>query len=127
MEEYGPSLTMGKMFSLDKERIRKALEGYLIDGEDENGFTYRKATKAECDRFILQKFDNAVYHCLEETAFCRVYSNILESRGIHVDLHEILVNKAREDNRFQDYEYEPFDNEKPEKKENPEYPKETPE
>ena len=109
MGEYGSGLTMGKCFNMDKERIKKALDGYLVVGEDKNGFIYEKASQEECREFILRKFDNAVYHCLESMAFGRVYDYIMAKNGVKYTMEEILLSKAIEDERFQDYQYEPFD------------------
>ena len=40
MGEYGPGLTSGQAFMKDKERIKKALEGFLVCGEDDDGFRH---------------------------------------------------------------------------------------
>ncbi len=109
MGEYGSGLTLGKMFNMEKERIRHALNGMLAYDEDETGFKYRKASKEECDRFILSRFDNAVYHCLESNSFGHVYDKIIQKHGITITLQDILIYKTLVDSQPCDYEYEPFD------------------
>lgn len=60
MSEYGPGVSMKQAFVYDRERIEPALHGELMCGETEEGFLYSKASKKECDQYILEAFDNAV-------------------------------------------------------------------
>jgi len=106
MGEYGPGLTAGRAFSLDKERIKHALKGELLAGETEEGFYYKPASREECEKFILGSYDNVVFHCLEAYAFGRIYEHYLEKNGIRLSLSEILISKAIEDMKDQDYQYE---------------------
>ena len=110
MGEYGPGLTMGQIFNIDKERIKHALAGELLYTDTESGeLIYRPASPEECREFILRKFDNAVFHCLEQMKFGRVYDWIIEKNGIHYTIQDILISKRIEDERPCDYQYEPFE------------------
>lgn len=77
MSEYGSGMSMADMFNLDKERIKMALKGELVSGEDESGFTYAPASKEECEEYILKAFDNAVFHCLKCARSGRALEKIL--------------------------------------------------
>jgi len=108
--EYGPGLTMGQIFNLDKEQIKHALNGELMYAEDEEGrFLYRPASPEECREFILRTFDNAVYHCMEANKFGKVYDYIIEKNGVKYTIQDILLSKAIEDAKPSDYHYEPFE------------------
>ena len=48
MSEYASGFTFGRRCMMDKERIKHALKGELVIGEDENGFIYGKASRVEC-------------------------------------------------------------------------------
>lgn len=110
MGKYGPGLTMGQIFNLDKERIKHALMGELLYTEAEDGMTiYRPASKEECREFILRKFDNAVYQCLEQMKFGRVYDRIIEKNGVRYTIQDILISKRLEDEKPCDYQYEPLE------------------
>lgn len=108
MAEYGPGLTMGRCFSLDKERIKHALNGELMCGENEDGeFEYELATKAECDRYIISAFDNAVYQALSANASGRALDTILRRHGIEPSVQEYMEFLEEEKLRYaEDYEYE---------------------
>ena len=82
MSEYGSCISKAEMFNLDKERIKMALKGELVSGEDESGFTYAPASKEECEKYILKAFDNAVFHCLECARSGRALEKILDENGI---------------------------------------------
>ena len=105
--KYAPGTTMGQMFNMEKDIIKHAIDGEIVSGEDEDGFIYEPASFEECRKAILAAFDNAVYHCLEANAFGRVYDYLLEKNGVTYTLQEILLSKAIEDSRFNDYQYEP--------------------
>ena len=77
MGEYGPGLTSGQRFMLDKERIKYALNHQLVCGEDENGFLYEPCTKQESDQYILSTFDNAVYSYEQMNASCKALERLL--------------------------------------------------
>ena len=102
-------MTQGQMFNEVKEKIKHALNGEMFYAENENGIIYRPASKEECNDYILKAFDMAVYHCLEANAFGRVYDYLLEKHGVRYTIQEILMSKAVEDLRFQDYKYEEGD------------------
>ena len=64
MAEYGNGISMTRAFTLDKERIKHALNGELACGENEDGFVYAKADKEACDNYIISAYENAVYYAL---------------------------------------------------------------
>jgi len=107
MSEYGPGHTIGTAAELDKERVRHALLGELVIGEDESGFIYAQAPKAECDRYILEVIDNLVYQCKELAASGRAMERIIEEHGgMDVYFNRYVDYHAQESRRFQDYLYE---------------------
>ena len=109
MGEYGPGLTSGQMFNKDKERIRHALNGEILCGEDENGFIYQKASKEECDKYILSTFDNAVFEVQRANTSGRALNRIIKE---YTDLSEMDIFQIyqdfvmEEDAKFNDYIYE---------------------
>ena len=102
MSEYGPGLTLGQAFNLDKERIKHALRGELVCGEDENGFKYIKNTKEACEEYILSAFDNAVHHALKANTAARA----LEKIAGEVDFKKYMEAEAEEEAKYNDYVYE---------------------
>ncbi|MBQ6395498.1 MAG: hypothetical protein IJH87_04065 [Atopobiaceae bacterium] len=106
MGEYASWLTTGEAAELDKERIKEALSGRLMIGEDEDGFVYGPAAKEECDRFVLDAFDNQVHLCKQANAVGRAYERILADRGIGISLFEFMGYVEEESDRFNDYVFE---------------------
>ena len=100
MSEYGCN-SLTESFNNDKERIIKALEGELLAGENENGFIYEKASAADCKQYILEAFDNAVFHALRGYASGKALEEIIKERGKDVGIYEYmnaisLVERERE-------------------------------
>lgn len=107
MSEYGPGHTIGMAAEHDKERVRHALVGELVVGEDERGFVYAQAPKVECDRYILRVIDHWVYQCKELAASGRAMERILEEHGgMHIYFDRYADYHAEESRKFQDYLYE---------------------
>ena len=90
MSEYGCGVSLIQAFNYDKERLLKALDGQLICGETEDGFEYAPATEDECREFIIQVFDNAVYHALEGYSSGRVMEKVAEANGIDIHSGQIF-------------------------------------
>ena len=84
MSEYG-SISMVQAFNYDKERLLHALDGQLMCGETETGFEYADATEDECRAYIIQVFDNAVYHALQGYGCGRVYEKVMEANGMKIN------------------------------------------
>lgn len=82
MGEYGSGVSLTQAFNYDKERLLHALKGELLWGESEEGFIYEEASEEECRKFIIDVFDNAVYHALQGYSSGRVYEKVLEANGI---------------------------------------------
>lgn len=109
MGEYGPGLTSGQCFNMDKERIRHALKGELICGESENGFEYAPASKEECEKFILLAFDNAVFQCKQALDSGRVHERILKENTKLSDqeVFQLYLRYMEEERqKYNDYIYE---------------------
>ena len=106
MSEYAPGHTIGSAAELDKKRIKQALEGKLLAGEDENGFIYESAPKKECDRFILDAFDNMVYQCRQLAAAGRALERILYERfDLEPDqyFHLYMQYVSEEERKYRNY------------------------
>ena len=82
MSEYGCGVSLTQAFNYDKERLLKALDGQLVCGETEEGFEYCDAPAEECRAFIIQVFDNAVYHALQGYGSGRVMEKVMSANGI---------------------------------------------
>lgn len=106
MGEYAPGFTSGQIATLDKERIKEALAGRLMTGEDTNGFMYEPAPKEECDRFILEVFDDWVHRVKQLADHGRAMERLADAHGLHYDLREYMGYLAEESARFNDYVYE---------------------
>lgn len=76
--EYGSGIKLGTAFEYDKERIKHALNGEIMVGENEHGFIYDKCSKEEADKYILSAFDNAVYQVLKSNASACVLEKMIE-------------------------------------------------
>ena len=87
----------------------KALEGELLASENENGFIYEKASAADCKQYILEAFDNAVFHALRGYASGKALEEIIKERGEDVRIYEYmnaisLVERERE-KKYGKYNY----------------------
>ena len=113
MSEYGSGLTFGQTRNMDKERIKHALRGELMCGEDENGFVYAKATPEECAAYILSAYDNCVYHAKQAMDSGRALERLMKGKGVECTPEEYgaLMESARLE--FDDYQYENPDNDAP--------------
>lgn len=76
--EYGSGIKIGTAFQYDKERIKHALKGEIMVGENEYGFIYDKCSKEEADKYILSAFDHAVYQALKANASACVLESMIE-------------------------------------------------
>lgn len=108
MAEYGSCITFTKSCSYDKERIKHALKGELLCGEDENGFIYASASKEECDKYILQAYDNVVYHAKQAMDSGRALDRLIADENIEIDFHKYIKYMCEEQEKFNDYDYEPI-------------------
>lgn len=108
MGEYGPGLTSGQAFNKDKERIKHALKGELVCGESESGFEYAAAPKEECEEYILQAFDNAVFQCQQALTSGRVQERILRDKGFNPEdiMQDYIAYMGEESQKYNDYIYE---------------------
>lgn len=93
MGEYGPGISMGRGFMMDKDRIKHAFKHQIMAGETENGFVYAPCTQQEAEEYILSAFDNAVYHCQEATASMRAYDRMLQdlAEQLKMEKEEIFL------------------------------------
>ena len=115
MSEYGSGLTFGQVCNFDKERIKHALRGELMCGEDENGFVYAPASREECERYILRAYDECVYQALQSMDSGRALDRLMKNHGLVMGetykLPEYMVLVEEEHQRFNDYVYEPDEEE----------------
>ena len=113
MSEYGSGLTFGQTRNMDKERIKHALCGELMCGEDENGFVYAKATPEECAAYILSAYDDCVYHAKQAMDSGRALERLMKSKGVEYTPEEygVVMEAARLE--FDDYQYENTDDDAP--------------
>ena len=111
MSEYGNGLSFGQTRNLDKERIKRALRGELVCGEDENGFIYAEASREDCERFILSAYDDCVYQAKQSMDSGRALERLLKSKGVEIGVTYTLaeymnfMESARRES--DDYIYEP--------------------
>lgn len=106
MSEYGSGISFAKACAYDKERIKEALKGRLLCGEDENGFIYEEAPREECEKFIISAFDNVVYHARKSMASGRAMEALLKVHHFDVDLKEYIYYMSAEE--FKDYENDEY-------------------
>ena len=116
MSEYGSGLTFGQVCNCNKERIKHALRGELMCGEGENGFIYAPASREECERYILRAYDECVYQALQSMDSGRAVDQLMKNHGLVLgetyQLPEYMVLVEEEHRRFNDYVYEPDEEEK---------------
>lgn len=113
MSKYGSGLTFGQVCNQEKEEIKQALAGKVIDYYDfnENPF-YRDGVKEETDRVILEAYDEAVYQALEAMTAGRTMERLfLEVTGKPMAYYFETYAKIRaeEAEKYHDYEYEGSD------------------
>lgn len=109
---YGSGVTLTQAFNYDKERIKKALDGQLLSGENESGFTYKPAKKEDCNRYILEAFDNAVFHCMDINATAIALEKYLDDKGFKINFSELVAYMELEKKKAyesKEYIYEPLD------------------
>lgn len=110
MAEYGPGLTFGQSCNLDKERIIHAMKGELMVGEDEDGgFVYDKAPKEDCEKYILEAYDNCVFQAKAAMDSGRAMERLFEEvTGHKTTKHFQRYMEILEEEKlhYQDYHYE---------------------
>lgn len=99
MSRYGNGVSFSDASAMDRERLIHALNGELVTGETDDGkFTYGKASKDECDEFILSCYDNAVYHAKTGMHSGRAFEYILKRHKTPYDLSD--YNQALDKTRM---------------------------
>lgn len=86
MAQYGSGLSYGQVASMEKERIKHALEGERCTGEDEDGFIWVSCSEDEARDEILSIFDECVYQCLEAMHASRALEKMLADKGYKIDI-----------------------------------------
>lgn len=122
MGEYGSGVSLTQAFNYDKERLLKALDGQLLCGETEDGFEYCDASEEDCRKFIIDVFDNAVYHALQGYQSGRVMEQVMSANGIRIRDGQIFKDymhfKTMDDlKQFKEEQYNFGDPENPEEEE----------
>ena len=100
--------TIGRAAELDKERVRHALKGELMCGEDERGFVYEPATAEECGRFVLDVLDFWVHQAKQLADSGRAMERVAEANGFFIANHfrEYVDAMAEASREYDDYLYE---------------------
>ena len=106
MGEYINGLSTGTEFGFDMERVKKALDGYLMTGEDIAGLIYEPAPKEECDRFIIEKFESWYFKVKQLADFGRAFERLAKNHHWHYNMFELFELMEEESHRFNDYVYE---------------------
>ncbi len=113
MSKYGSGLTFGKVCNRGKAEIVMALAGKVFDGYDDEGAAiWRKGTKEQTNRVILEAYDEAVYQALEAMTAGRTMERLfLEVTGKPMAYYFETYAKIRaeEADKYHDYEYEGSD------------------
>lgn len=103
---YGYGMTFAADAEIDKEHVRQALCGKLPAGEDEEGFVYEDAPRAECERFILEVIDKW-YHMAKLLADSgRAVERIMERHGFALNMQEYMREVVRAEKEYDTYVYE---------------------
>ena len=108
MGEYGPGMTMGQAAELDKERVRHALAGELMCGEDGNGFVYEPAPKDECEAYILGVVDEWYFQAKQMADSGRAMERVAAANGFRFENHmrEYMDEMARTSQEYGGYVFE---------------------
>lgn len=113
MAKYNCS-TFGEYANLLKKDIKAALRGKIripTDMEEfDYGFREEDASKEECEKIILDSFDEIVHHALQALDSGRALSRMLEDNGIKQNGENFAKYRQyveEEHHRFNTYEFEP--------------------
>ncbi len=103
MAKYNCS-TIGKYMMMIKEDIKEALQG-RVEGE--------AASKEECDKLILDSFDEAVFQLQEALVAGRTLERVAHNHGVlpnNETFQEYIKVYGEERLKYNDYEYEGEEN-----------------
>lgn len=120
MSEYGSGLTFAQCCAYDKERIKMAMQGKLVVGENEDGFIYAPASRQECEHYILSAYDNAVYHARQSMASGRAVEKVMKKKKwkLPFEMYAKQMDKEMEkDYKDTAYRYEEIASEETQKNE----------
>ena len=106
MSEYVSGLTMGQCAEFDKERVRHALRGELMCGEDESGFVYEAAPRQECDRYVLGVIDKWYFTAKQLADSGKAMERIMAGHGMRVDMWEYMAELNMAEQERDGYVYE---------------------
>lgn len=115
MAKYNCS-TFGQYANLLKKDIKAAMRGKIripTDAEEyEYGFREICGSKEECEKIILDSVDEIVHRALRAQATARALEKLAEENGVeHTQetLARYIVLAKEEELKFNDYEYEPLE------------------
>lgn len=103
MAKYNCS-TIGKYMMMMKEDIKEALQG-RVEGE--------AASKKECDKLILDSFDEAVFQLQEALVASRTLERVAHNHGAlpnNETFQEYMKVYGEERLKYNDYKYEGEEN-----------------
>ena len=104
--------------NLLKKDIKAAMRGKIripADVEEcECGFREIEGSKEKCEKIILDSVDEIVHHALRAQATARALEKLAEENGVEhtgENLVRYIALAEEEELKFNDYEYEPLENE----------------
>lgn len=103
MAKYNCS-TIGKYMMMIKEDVKDALQG-RVEGET--------ASKEECDKLILDSFDEAVFQLQEALVAGRTLERVAHNHGVlpnNETFQEYMKVYGEERLKYNDYKYEGEEN-----------------
>ena len=110
MGEYGNGLTLADEMELDKQRVREALLGRIVVGEDEHGFLFDKAPDWECHEYILSVLDKWYYHAKQGADSGRALERMLAKRGVTFhnadEMQEFMAEMQKASGEYDTFVYE---------------------
>lgn len=106
MGKYGNGISFVGMCSKEKEAIKAALAGKIRIGEDENGFTYMPGTKEQCDKVVIDAFDNMVYNAIQAMAGCNALEKCIERNKVDLTVEQYIRDVMEAGKAFASYEYD---------------------
>ena len=96
MAEYGSGVRMMEALAFDKERIKEAMNGRLMIGEDDQGFIYDDCSKEEAQNYILDAYDNLVFQLVNANSANKAYSRVIKDANLRIDYSRFFIYLEQE-------------------------------
>lgn len=104
MTVCGVNQSFGQMANMEKERIKHAMEGERLVGEDDDGLIWESCSDDECNSEILAVFDECVYEALQAMHAVRAL-DLMASGGVPYTFENYAKALASTDT-VEEYVYE---------------------